>query len=1012
MAFNKAPSSWLTGYTYTSNQISFNLSGDYTAASQDAISLIFRVTDEILQRYTAKGAGDRPIQWESTATIAQATSSSPNSLKTITNKFVLDAELFYGIAIPSLQVTITAPDMVYTGYAYGAASYVAPTGSVVTLTYSADGGQTFTGTAPTARGSYIARIVATKDGRSGTARAGFVILKSTPTLTVSSDIEMEYSAGTMSTNFYSAALITSVISTNPAVVSVLSFTTGGAVVLQRNGVGQADITASTAETSEYYPAQASMSVILTLLEATITTPADLPISASNGLSQAFTFTTNFTLTAPRYALMTFSSNDTDVATISKGSTYPPTINIISGGNCSITAFFPGDSAYGEATSTTALTITGLTPVQAVTIAKGPSQALFSGDDGIVVTAPASPYQSGAITVIQIGLDGDNNGELDGQIPTFPYVFTITIANSAGAQGTTGALSTTFTNSASNNWISFATSGNVITATISSLPTSINNGVVSGGSIFATKAAASGVLNWTGQFDISVYKTGPRFRVLASGLSGTANSTFTEITQSSLTLNSNGEYTEWLTSDVCCPHVIKMKVVKADGVGSGNISVEALDGNGASDHTGFDFGATSIVVSDGVEFNFNVNHGGTSIFRAYLIGGSPTYQKDIEITATKFTPTLSSLNPSLSACAGAGVQIDGALQGIGSEITLVSTPQALAWDGETTSRIAVSFSSGAGSLEGNYIRNNGKTLVKIVNGDEGDAVMSCTLAATNKYNSVNILRNYRTVKPYLFMRNAVATKGYAITGLGVNENFTVSGSISEMVSTLFIGKCSSGSTASVDTSYQYDSAVPIIYTTIGTTATSGYPALGGSTAVGTAPSRRATLSGTNSLNGLQYNLDSYSIGYGESVYATSYDSSEPSSSFAHFAPHPGGFRGSNYTIYFRPAGYMDHIKTLQNYPDSIAGDDSVGQSYLLGTVKLYFCPSLPYRDGSLGDYYKLSNTTPVTLTYVNNNNAYPPSPTPLAFTHYPQQDYNAQGVINPEYFQFDSTIVGYEIPTIT
>jgi hypothetical protein len=795
-------------------------------------------------------------------------------------------------------------------------------------------------------------------------------------------------------------------------VSVVSFTAGGAVVLQKNGVGQADIIASTAETSEYYSAEGSQAVILTTKEATITAPTTLPISVANGLSQNFTFTTNFTLTAQRYALMEFESSNEDVATISKGSGYPPTIEIVAGGTFTLTTTFPGDSEYGEATSATAVTVTGATPVQTVTIAKGPSQALFSGDDGIVITPPASPatspWESGKLWTLRIGLDSDNNGEIDGQIPTLPYVFTITIANTQGQQGTSGALSTNFTNYASNNWISFSASGNTITGTISSFPTTTNNGEVSGCALFTSKAAANGVLAWLGQFDINIYKAGPRLRILASGLSGTADSTFTEITQSSLTLNQNGEYTEWLTSDACCPHVIKLKVLKADGVGAGSITVEAKNSGGwsTSDHTAFDFGATSQVVSDGAEFNFNVNHGGTSIFRAYLTGGNPTYQKDIAITAVKFTPTLGSLTPTLSACAGAGVEIDGALQGRGSSITLTTTPEGLAWDGETTSRIAVSFSSDAGSLAGRFIRNNGKTYVTINNGNEGDAVMSCTLAETNKYNSINILRNYRTIKPYLFMRNAIATKAFAISGLGENENLTVSGSVGEMVSTLFISKCSTGSTASVDTQYQYDGVVPIVYITYPVTSAQTY---------GTAPSRRATYSGTSQHRNLHLVIDSYSIAQGEATYATSYDLNTPLSSFAYFAPHPqyGGFRGTDYTIYFRRSGYMDDIKTWQNYPDSVSpGNPNVYNYPLGGPVKLYFCPSLPYKDGSLGDYYKLSNTTPVTLTYTSASGAYPPSSTALAFTSYPAQDYNAQGVINPEYFQFDTTIVGYEIPTIT
>jgi len=739
MAFNKAPSSWLTGYTYTSDQISFSLSGDYTAASQDAISLIFRVTDEILQRYTAKVAGDRPIQWESTATIAQATSASPNSLKTITNKFVLDAELFYGLAIPSLQVTITAPDMVYTGYSYGAASYVAPTGSVVTLTYSADGGQTFTDTAPTARGSYIARIVATKDGRSGTARAGFVILKSTPTLTVSSDIIMEYSAGTMITSFYSAALFTSVISTNPAVVSVVSFTTGGAVVLQRNGVGQADITASTAETSEYYPTQASQSVILTLLEATITTPATLPISVGNGLSQNFTFTTNFTLTGTRYALMTFSSSNTNVATISKGSAYPPTINIVTGGACTITALFPGDSAYEEAASTTALTITGLTPVQAVTIAKGPSQALFSGDDGIMAIQPASPQVTGAVaTTIQIGLDSDNNGVADGQIPTFPYVFTITIANSAGTQGTTGALSTTFTNYVANNWISFSTSGDVITATISSLPTTINNGEVFGCALSATKAAASGVLAWTGQFDINVYKDGPRYVVTQSGMYGTMGNTLDTILGTSVTLNANSEFAADWNADLS--HAAKIRIVPTGGASATGITASFNNNTSDIEAITFSDGSISKAVTANTDYNISIAKGGPVTLT--VTTGLASLARTINFDIKKVVPQMqmTAIPGTGQPCCDASCGDVGMLVGpFTAQVKLATTPQNIAWSSPTMTRVTSSIvNAGTATTIGNpLLLNNGESLYTLGSVNYGDTSISFNFAGTDTMQATTI-----------------------------------------------------------------------------------------------------------------------------------------------------------------------------------------------------------------------------------------------------------------------------------
>jgi hypothetical protein len=648
MAFNKAPSSWLTGYTFTSDEISFSLSGDYTAECQDAMGLIFRVTDEILKKYTAKALADRPVQWESTSVIAQPVQGSPNSLKTITNKFVLDAELFAGLATPSLEVTISTPDMVYTGYAYGAVSHTAPTGSSVTITYSADGGQTFSSTAPTARGSYIARIVATKDGRSGTARSGFSILKSTPTVTAGTDITLEYSSGTITTSFFSEASFASVTSSNPAIVSVVSFTAGGAVVLQKNGVGQADIIASTAETSEYYSADGSKTVILEAKTATINAPATLAISVANGLSQALEFTPNFTLTPQRYALMEFESSNDDVATISKGSSYPPTIEIVAGGTFTVTSRFPGDSEYGEALSTTAITISGATPVQAVTIS---TQASFSGDNGIIVEEPpspaTSPWSSGRLWALRVGLDVDNDDLVDGQIPTLPYVFTITIANDQG-QGTSGALSTSFANFVSNNWISFSTSGNTITATISSVPATTITGDVNAGSLLATKAAADGVLAWQGQFDINFYKAGRSYRLQEKGMRSAITNPPTDVSGSAITLNANALYNDSWNNDQ--PHQAIIFVFPVDGAPSTGITATW---GGGSYYTPppilFDNGQTTKSIIEGIGYNIQINSGGTSTLTITATSGGITTTRAITFNVLKIVPTLSAVQLSPPPC---------------------------------------------------------------------------------------------------------------------------------------------------------------------------------------------------------------------------------------------------------------------------------------------------------------------------------------------------------------------------
>jgi hypothetical protein len=1024
MAFNKAPNSWLTGYTYTSDQISFSLSGDYTAECQDAMGLIFRVTDEILKKYTAKASADRPVQWESTSVIAQPVQGSPNSLKTITNKFVLDAELFAGLATPSLEVTISTPDMVYTGFAYGAVSHTAPSGSSVTITYSADGGQTFSSTAPTARGSYIARIVATKDGRSGTARSGFSILKSTPTVTAGADITLEYSSGTFETSFFSDADFTSITSSNPAVVSVVSFTSGGDVVLQKNGVGQADIIASTAETSEYYPASGSKAVILTAKEATISAPATLAISVTNGLLQNFDFTTNFTLTPTRYALMEFVSSETGVATIIKGNSYPPQINIVAGGVFVLTATFPGDSEYGEVASTTSVTIAGATPEQTVTVSKGPSQASFSGDDGIVVTEPSGPWVTGKLWTVRIGLDSDNNGELDGQIPTLPYVFTITIANTQGQQGTTGALSTSFTNFVSNNWISFSVSGNVITATISSSPTTTNNGEVSGCSLFASRAAADGVLAWQGQFDINVYKAGSRLRFLASGLSGTANSVFTEITQSSLTLNSNGEYSEWLTSEECCPHVIRMKVLKADMGGSGSISVEARSSGGwaFSDNTGFAFNATSIVVSEGEEFDFNVYHGGASILRAYLTGANPNYQKDVAITASRFTPSLSLDGGDRSTCADSIVDLDGVHQCTVSTATFSASPEGIAWDGLTTSRLNISFSRGSASVAQKIQQNGGKTRVSINNNYTGDSVMTTTLAQTDKYNSISITKNYRVVKPYLFTEKSVSTNTIRVMDEGSNVFGDATGTykVKQQSNTLKVSACQSPPFFST----QISGDVPIIYTH--TYAAGLFDSDPPQECMGTSQGnicynpKLASLYGRGgsygqivparrrnpSINTFDWIRDNYYKEYtahnSEGVYGLADDSGfsaqgDFKGSIAYFTDQVITNGTMRYEIIFRQHGMPFRLR-LDMLGSHIIGAPRL--DYTIGDVKLYLCPTLPYKDGSIGDYYQMPPVSPTTLT------------AGVDFNIAPWVSGVSSGLISASYFGTDLTLTGYEIPIVT
>ena len=767
MAFNKAPSSWLTGYTYTSDQISFSLSGDYTAECQDAMGLIFRVTDEILNKYTSKTPSERPVQWESSCLITQPTQANPSSLKTITNKFVLDAELFSGLAIPSLDVTISTPDMVYTGFGYGATSYSAPSGSSVTITYSADGGQTFSGTLPVARGSYIARIVATKDGRSGTARSGFSILKSTPAVIAGNDITEEYSSGTINTNFYSSANFVSITSSNPAVVSVVSFTTGGGVVLQKNSIGQADIIAYTEETSDNYTSSGSKAVILTAKPALINAPATLAISASNGLSQALQFTPNFTLTPIRYSLLEITSSNTAVATIQKGSAYPPTINIITGGACEIAIAFPGDSEYGSVTSLTALTVSGITPVQEVAIAKASSQALFSGDDGIVITQPTSPatgpWGSNKLWTIRIGLDSDQNNEVDGQIPTLPYVFEIAITDAIGQQGSTGATSTTFTNYATNNWISFSISGGKIIATVTSAPSSPNNGEISGGALFVTKAPADGVLAWTAQFEITVYVDGPRLALYQSGFYGEAGiDPEKEISSTSLTLNTQAQGEPFLSQwDSDEEHAVRMKVIGAGGAPTNkSASIALLDQYGQSysgDSVYLNSGSNSISVEQNTYFYLFIKEPLTFMISISLQNSTPTYSKVFTIAVSQVSPSLtlqilpvSSGQNSHICCDTNGCPDFSLIANVQEYPPLIAqiVPETLAWSG-SESRLGVTFSSSKVSTTGERVKiSGGKTKFNIK--ATGDSYLTMTLSTPSSelYKSFSITKSIRVKKPIL------------------------------------------------------------------------------------------------------------------------------------------------------------------------------------------------------------------------------------------------------------------------
>ncbi|NBO26026.1 MAG: hypothetical protein EBU96_04395 [Actinobacteria bacterium] len=573
--------------------------------------------------------------------VIQPNPASPNTQKTINNAFVLEASLFDELRGPSLSVSVTAPDMVYSGFPYGAVSYNAPSGSVITVEYSYDGGLTYVSTPPTSRGFYYARVTATRDGAVGIGIDSFSILKSTPTITPPVDISKEFATGTETVIFYIAqetpVTITSVTSTNPTAVSVASFTqtttpTGDicTVVLNRNSIGEAVISASSGETSDYYPFETSFTITLTKLASVISAPATLTLSAANGISYPFNFTTNFNLTPARYSVMEFTSSNEEVATITKNNSYPPTINLLSFGSFEISCSFPGDATYQTADSSTQVTVVGVQP--RMVVASSTSGIKFeSGEPFGTAWATAKSAE------ISAGLDANSDGELETEV-SLPFTFTISLSQpSSPYVGTTSALSYQFTNLiSSQNWITFSQSGDTITGTISSIPQG-NGGVISAGSLLLTKAALGVKLAWTATVNLNFFRSGPRIIVSAAGLSGAAGA-FTEILTLNLDVNQANEYaTSWGTLPACCPHVVQIKGVSAGGAPTNQrVRATVSSGSGVAD---FGVGIATEIANQDTAMNLNIHKGGTFNLTVGL-EDTPAYNKVIQFNVGKLDSSIS------------------------------------------------------------------------------------------------------------------------------------------------------------------------------------------------------------------------------------------------------------------------------------------------------------------------------------------------------------------------------------
>jgi len=755
MPFNPSPQSWLTNYTFSSDIISFDLASNYTSSMADPVKFMFRITDDILAKYLAKASADRPYHWESSVSYIQPVLTSPNTLQNVTNTFVLDATLFSDLLTPSIPVTLVAPDLVYNGYPYTAFSYTAPSGSAITIEYSSDGGLTWLFNAPTARGSYYIRVTALKDGRTGSATDSFAITKNTPAVSAPSDVSQVYSAGTTTLNFTAPAGVQfiSISSNNPAAVSVVSFTQSGSVTLQRNASGEAVITGSTGETSDYFAAEASFTFTLTKIPATITAPATLVLNASAGLSQTFAFTTNFTMTTTRWNLITFESSDTDIATITKGASYPATINILQAGSFTLTIAFPGDGEYDDVSSAINVSITGVQPSMRPTIT-------FPGQSAILTGEPFNTnWASGKQAQILAGLDTDSDGEGDDEI-TLPFSFTIDINQPTSGTGSSGALTYGFNTFFPGNtsWITFTQGANSVGVTINSLP-GTTNGEVNGGSLVISTEPSAGVLMWTGAFDINFYKAGARLALMQSGFYGTANSTYTEVKTAAVVLNAAGQYgSDWSISDTCCPHVAYIKLQSVDGAPTGDINL-SFEGYNPDRPISFSNGSYTQTVAQNAEVLLNIHNGGTTTLTASIPGTTPTLTRtlsfDVKKISSSMTTNLDSIGTAYSICCESNQANCQYLtiypltsENYDPSIVINTSPENIAWDGLTTSRIAISFSEGSASNPTKIQLNNGKTKLKIRPQYEGFTTMTASLSETSKYGASSITRSINSQRPLL------------------------------------------------------------------------------------------------------------------------------------------------------------------------------------------------------------------------------------------------------------------------
>jgi hypothetical protein len=376
MSFDPSPNSWLTGYTSNGSEISFKLDADYTTQMQKPLDFILRVLLYLHTKY--KNNDNKPVRWTPTVSYIQPSLAQPNLRVVITNKLTLEASLFGGVTEPPLVVTVSTPDMVYTGYAYSGLTATYPGGSTASILYSSDGGLTWSSTPPSAIGSHIAKVTATKDGRSGTARGIFSIIKTTVAVTDSGDLTISVDSQDKTINFYGSQPFTSVVSSDPSVASIVSFTSEGIVVVKPHRVGATTITARSSETPSAYPSEGALTCIVVGYATTITMPSTLKIPPSADDPYVFSdILTSFDKNNPTiYGRMSIGTSDQTIATVNKGTSFPPSINLLKPGTVSLIVSYPESATEQGSEDSTSVTIEGIPTLRNVSVS--PSQEQSGG----------------------------------------------------------------------------------------------------------------------------------------------------------------------------------------------------------------------------------------------------------------------------------------------------------------------------------------------------------------------------------------------------------------------------------------------------------------------------------------------------------------------------------------------------------------------------------------------------------------------------------------------------------